>query len=203
MSRLFLAAACRVVATAASSRALAQPVALVVNGEAVTDDDIEQRTKFNLLANHKDQSRREIIEELIDDKLKAPAARSRKIDLTDRDVDAQYADMAKRMHITADELTRTLGQGGVDAKTLRAKFLADLGWRYVIRGRFGWGAAGQRAKGQRAKRQRRSGESEERQYASDTTIRHGRFCSRCRPATQPCWRRTRRMRRGCVPVHRL
>jgi hypothetical protein len=120
-----------------------------------------------------------------------------------RDVDAQYADMAKRMHITADELTRTLGQGGVDAKTLRAKFLADLGWRYVIRGRFGWGAAGQRAKGQRAKRQRRSGESEERQYASNTTIRHGRFCSRCRPATQPCWRRTRRMRRGCVPVHRL
>jgi peptidyl-prolyl cis-trans isomerase SurA len=139
MSRLFLAAACLVVATASSSQALAQPVALVVNGEAITDDDIEQRTKFNQLAGHKNQPRREVIEELIDDKLKAQAARAHKIDLTDKDVDAQYADMAKRMHVTSDELTQLLGQSGIDAKTLRAKILADLSWQYVIRGRFGWG----------------------------------------------------------------
>jgi peptidyl-prolyl cis-trans isomerase SurA len=134
MGHLFLAAACLAVAMAAASRALAQPVALVVNGEAITDNDIEQRTKFNQLASHKDPSRREIIEELIDDRLKVQAARSHKIDLTDKDVDAQYADMAKRLHITADELTQTLGQSGVDAKSLKAKLLADLSWQYVIRG---------------------------------------------------------------------
>ena len=48
-----------------------------------------------------------------------------KIDLTDKDVDEQYADMAKRMHLTADQLTQTLGQNGVDAKTLKAKILAS------------------------------------------------------------------------------
>jgi peptidyl-prolyl cis-trans isomerase SurA len=135
MRHLFLAAACLAVAMTASSRALAQPVALVVNGEAITDDDIEQRTKFNQLANHKDLSRREIIAELIDDRLKVQAARSHKVDITNKDVDAQYADMAKRLHMTADGLTQTLGQNGVDAKSLKAKLLADLSWQIVIRGR--------------------------------------------------------------------
>jgi peptidyl-prolyl cis-trans isomerase SurA len=134
MGHLFLAAAFVAVAMASSSRALAQPVALVVNGEAITDDDIEQRTKFNQLANHKEPSRREIIEDVIDDRLKVQAARAHKIDITDKDVDAQYAEMAKRMHLTADELTQTLGQAGVDAQSLKAKILADLSWQYVIRG---------------------------------------------------------------------
>jgi peptidyl-prolyl cis-trans isomerase SurA len=134
MGRLFLAAACLVVEMAASSRALAQPVALVVNGQAITYDDIEQRTKFIALANGKAPARREIIEELINDKIKVQEARRYKIDLTDKDVDTQYADMAKRMHVTSDELTQLLGQSGVDAKTLKAKILADLSWQYVIRG---------------------------------------------------------------------
>jgi peptidyl-prolyl cis-trans isomerase SurA len=134
MGHLFLAAAFLAVAMAASSRALAQPVALVVNGEAITDDDIEQRTKFNQLANHKDPARREVIEELIDDRLKVQAARAYKIDIMDKDVDAQYADMAKRMHLTADDLTQTLGRAGVDAQSFKAKVLADLSWQYVIRG---------------------------------------------------------------------
>jgi tetratricopeptide (TPR) repeat protein len=111
------------------------PAALVVNGEAITNDDIDQRTKFNALANHTSPSRKDVIEELIDDKLKTGIARRYKIDLTDKDVDAQYADMAKRMHITADELTQTLGTNGVGDKTLKAKILADLSWQYVIRRR--------------------------------------------------------------------
>jgi peptidyl-prolyl cis-trans isomerase SurA len=109
---------------------------LSVNGEVITNWDIEQRAKFNMLANHKSQPRNEIIEELIDDKLKAQIAKRYKIDLTDKDVDQQYADMAKRMHINADQLTQQLAQGGVDAKTLKAKILSDLSWQYIIRGKF-------------------------------------------------------------------
>jgi peptidyl-prolyl cis-trans isomerase SurA len=149
MGRLFLAAACLVVAMAPSSRALDQPAALVVNGQAITYDDIEQRTKFIALANGKSPARREIIEELINDKLKVQEARRYKIDLTDKDIDAQYADMAKRMHVTSDELTQLLGQNGIDAKPLRAKILAELSWQYVIRGLFGSGpeASAQNANG--------------------------------------------------------
>jgi peptidyl-prolyl cis-trans isomerase SurA len=133
---IVMAAACLLTTAAAPSRAYAQNVILVVNGEVITGYDIEQRAKFNQLASHKNQPRQEIIEELIDDKLKAQVARRYKIDLTDKDVDGQYADMAKRMHLTADQLTQTLGQSGVDAKTLKAKILADLSWQLIVRGKF-------------------------------------------------------------------
>jgi peptidyl-prolyl cis-trans isomerase SurA len=130
------AAACLFAATTAPSPALAQNVVLVVNGEVITDYDIAQRTKFNTMASHKNQPRQEIIEELIDDKLKAQIARRYKIDLTDKDVDSQYAEMAKRMHLSADQLTQTLGQNGIESKTLKAKILSDLSWQYIIRGKF-------------------------------------------------------------------
>ena len=135
-SHILVAVACLFAAIAAPSRALAQQVILVVNGEVITDYDIAQRTKFNALATHKNQPRQEVIEELIDDKLKAQIARRYKIDLTDKDVDGQYAEMAKRMHLSADQLTQTLGQNGIDAKTLKAKILSDLSWQYIIRGKF-------------------------------------------------------------------
>lgn len=135
-SRFVIGAACLFAAMAAPSGALAQHVVLAVNGEVITNYDIEQRAKFNALASHKNQPRQEIIEELIDDKLKAQIARRYKIDLTDKDVDSQYADMAKRMHLSADQLTQTLAQSGIDAKTLKAKILSDLSWQYIIRGKF-------------------------------------------------------------------
>ncbi len=135
-SHILVATACLFAAMATPSRALAQHVVLVVNGEVITDYDIAQRTKFNALATHKNQPRQEIIEELIDDKLKAQIARRYKIDLTDKDVDGQYAEMAKRMHLSADQLTQTLAQNGIDAKTLKAKILSDLSWQYIIRGKF-------------------------------------------------------------------
>jgi peptidyl-prolyl cis-trans isomerase SurA len=134
--RCVVAAACLGVALAAPAPALAQHVLLKVNGELITDYDVDQRTKFNMLANHQSPPRTQVIEDLIDDKLKAQYAKRFKIDLTDKDVDQQYADMAKRMHLNADQLTHALNQGGVNATTLKAKILADMSWQYIIRGRF-------------------------------------------------------------------
>jgi peptidyl-prolyl cis-trans isomerase SurA len=131
-----IAAACLFAGAMAPSPGRAQNAVLVVNGEVITNYDIEQRAKFNLLASHKPQPRQEIIEELIDDKLKAQTAKRYKIDLTDKDVDSQYADMARRMHQTSDQLTQVLAHSGIDAKTLKAKILSDLSWQYIIRGKF-------------------------------------------------------------------
>jgi peptidyl-prolyl cis-trans isomerase SurA len=136
VSPAFIAAACLCAGVTALSPACAQNAVLAVNGEVITNWDIEQRAKFNMLASHKPQPRNEIIEELIDDKLKAQIAKRYKIDLTEKDVDSQYADMAKRMHQTSDQLTQVLAQSGVDSKTLKAKILADLSWQYIIRGKF-------------------------------------------------------------------
>jgi len=121
------AAGCLVAALAAApSSALAQVMCVEVNGEVITDYDIEQRTKFKSLP------RKEIIDELIDDKLKVQIARRDRIDLK-KDVDAQYADMAKRMHFSPKQLTQALNEGGVNATTVKAKILADMSWQYIIR----------------------------------------------------------------------
>jgi peptidyl-prolyl cis-trans isomerase SurA len=129
-------AGCLAAMLTAPSAAVAQHVILKVNGEVITDYDIDQRTKFLSMVNHKNPSRKEVIEDLIDDKLKAGIARRYKIDLTDKDVDEQYADRAKRMHLTVDQLTQVLASSGVDAKTFKAKLLADLSWLIIIRSRF-------------------------------------------------------------------
>ena len=95
-----MVAACAIAAMAAPSRALAQHVVLLVNGEVITDYDIEQRMKFNCLATHKPSVRQEVIEELIDEKLKVQIARRYKIEIADNDVDESYADMGRRMHLS-------------------------------------------------------------------------------------------------------
>jgi peptidyl-prolyl cis-trans isomerase SurA len=133
---VIITTACIFAAIATPSPALAQHVVLFVNGEIITDYDIEQRTKFNTIAAHKTSSRQEVIEELIDDKLKVQVARRYKIDITDADVESSFGDMARRMHVTADQLTQNLAQSGIDAKTLKARVRADLSWQYIIRGKF-------------------------------------------------------------------
>jgi peptidyl-prolyl cis-trans isomerase SurA len=134
--RIIIATACILAAMAAPSRALAQHVVLVVNGEVITDYDVEQRTKFNTLSTHKTPARQDVIEELIDEKLKVQIGRRYKIDITDGDIDSSYADMAKRMRLTSDQLTQTLTQSGIDSKTLKARIRADMSWQYIIRGKF-------------------------------------------------------------------
>jgi peptidyl-prolyl cis-trans isomerase SurA len=133
---VIMTTACIAAAIATPSRALAQHVVLQVNGEIITDYDIEQRAKFNTIAAHKTSSRQEVIEELIDDKLKIQVAKRYKIDVTDADVESSFSDMAHRMHVTPDQLTQNLAQSGIDAKTLKARVRADLSWQYIIRGKF-------------------------------------------------------------------
>jgi peptidyl-prolyl cis-trans isomerase SurA len=104
------------------------------SGGRITEYDIDQRAKFDMLVSHRDTLRQQIIDELIEDRLKFLAANRYGFEPTDKDIDAQYGEVAKRMHLSADELTQALARSGIDAETLRAKILADLSWQYVIRG---------------------------------------------------------------------
>jgi peptidyl-prolyl cis-trans isomerase SurA len=116
--------------------ALAQQVAVIVNGSPITTYDIEQRTKFNTLSTHKAPGRQEVIEELIDEKLKVQAGERYKLEIGDGDVDNAYASMAKRMRLTAEQLTGALTHAGVDPGTLKARIKADIAWQQIVRGKF-------------------------------------------------------------------
>jgi peptidyl-prolyl cis-trans isomerase SurA len=116
--------------------AAAQQVAVIVNGSPITTYDIEQRSRFTALATHKTPSRQDVVQDLIDEKLKVQAGRFYKLEVEDSQVDAAYANMAQRMHLSADQLTKALAQQNIDAQTLKSKIRADIAWQQLVRGKF-------------------------------------------------------------------
>ena len=135
-ARTALAVACLIAAAASSDTARAQQVVLIVNGDVITAYDIEQRMKFVQLSTRKPAVRSEVVDDLIDDKLKVQFGRRYKIEIPDSDVDTQFAEMGHRMHMTPEQLTQALAQGGVDAATLKAKIRSDTVWQNIVRGKF-------------------------------------------------------------------
>jgi peptidyl-prolyl cis-trans isomerase SurA len=134
--RTALAVACFIAAAAVSGTARAQQVLMIVNGDVITAYDVEQRMKFVQLSTRKPGVRSEVIDDLIDDKLKVQFGRRYKIEIPDGDVDAQFAEMGHRMHMTSEQLTQALAQGGVDSSTLKAKIRSDTVWQNIVRGRY-------------------------------------------------------------------
>ena len=114
----------------------AQTVVVVVNGEPITALDVESRMKFTLLSTQKQPARPDVINELIDEKLKVKEGKRWGIEHTDAEVDSMYANMASRMHQTADQLTQNLQKGGVNPQTLKTKIRADSVWGQLVRGRY-------------------------------------------------------------------
>jgi peptidyl-prolyl cis-trans isomerase SurA len=116
--------------------ARAQTVAVMVNGEPITNMDVEQRSKLTFMTTRKQPSRQEVINELIDEKVKIKEAKKYGVDPTSSDIDQSYAGMAQRMRLTPDQLTQVLEKQGVRPDTLRARIKADMVWGSLVRGRF-------------------------------------------------------------------
>lgn len=121
---------------AASGSAMAQRVVVIVNGAPITSYDIEQRGKFMQLTAHKTPARQEIIEDLIDEKLKVQYAQRYKLEVPDSDVNSSFAEMGRRMRLTPEQMTQALAQSGVDPGTLKNRIRADIAWQQMVRGRF-------------------------------------------------------------------
>jgi peptidyl-prolyl cis-trans isomerase SurA len=114
----------------------AQFVAAIVNGEPVTNYDIEQRTKLNQIATQKPPARKVVLEELIDERLKLQLIRRYSIEGIDKDVESALANMARRGRTSPKEFADQLGRSGINIDTLKSRVRAELAWSQIIRGRF-------------------------------------------------------------------
>ncbi len=114
----------------------AQTVAVMVNGEPITDYDIEQRTKLNVLTTRQQAKRQDIINELIDEKVKIREAKKFGVDPSASDVDQSFAAMGSRMRLSAEQLTKSLESQGIRPETLRSRIRADMVWGSLVRGRY-------------------------------------------------------------------
>src|SRR5437588_6932090 len=104
---------------AATTGAVAQNVVAMVNGEPITALDIDQRSKFIQLSTQKTLPRQEILDELIDEKLKIREGKRWTVEVSDTEVEGAYTTMATRMRLHAEQLTQILAKTGVKAATLK------------------------------------------------------------------------------------
>ncbi len=111
-------------------------VAAVVNGAPITNLDIEQRTKLIAAGTHKVPSRQEVLQELIDEKIKVAVAKSYTLEVSDSEVENAFNEMARRGHMTPEQMTAQLNASGASAATLKSRIRAELAWTQLVRGRY-------------------------------------------------------------------
>ena len=118
------------------SAATAQ-VVVVANGSPITELDIAQRTKLLATSTHKAPSRQEVVQELIDDRIKIAKAKVYGMEVSDTEVDSTFATMAQRQHMTTQQFSQVLERSGIMPQTVKARVRAQLTWNQLVRAKFG------------------------------------------------------------------
>src|SRR5256885_9693921 len=132
---LSLAAMVIAVTVATALPARAQVVA-IVGGEPVTEVDIQQRTRLIELSTQKKPPRQEVLDELIDDKLKVQLSKRYIAEVPKREIETSYANMARRAGMTPAQFTKMIESNGMSADTLKSRIHADFVWSQIVRGKF-------------------------------------------------------------------
>lgn len=124
-----------VLAVAMPAAAFAQ-VVVVANGSPITAYDIDQRAKLMATSTHKMPSRQEVIQELIDDRIKIAKAKSYGFEISDAEVDEAFGNMAKNQHISVAQFSQMIERSGIAPATIKERIRAELTWSQLVRGKF-------------------------------------------------------------------
>jgi peptidyl-prolyl cis-trans isomerase SurA len=108
----------------------------IVNGEVITQTDVEQRLGLLSIANggeipneEVDRLRQQVLRNLIDETLEIQAAKAEKITIKPSDIDKAVVRVAANVKQTPAELTAYLESHGSDIVTLRRQIEGELAWR--------------------------------------------------------------------------
>ncbi|HXD44661.1 MAG TPA: SurA N-terminal domain-containing protein [Pseudolabrys sp.] len=112
-------------------------VVVVANGSPITELDIAQRTKLVATSTRKAPSRQEVIQELIDDRIKIAKAKVYGMEIGDTEVDNAFQNMAARQHLNAQQFSQVLERSGIMPQTVKARIKAQLTWNQLVRAKFG------------------------------------------------------------------
>jgi len=104
---------------------LGHAVAITTNLQAITEDDVDQRTKLDLLLEQKHIDREGAIRELSMDIDKIAKAEGAGL-LSDTLVDKAFADMCSRLGVAPADLMKTLEEKGIRLDTLRKRLRSDV-----------------------------------------------------------------------------
>lgn len=111
-------------------------IKVVVGDQPITTYEISQRAKFLQLTQRATNATKLATDELIDEKLQLAEARKRGIVVSEAEVNEAYANIASRLKMSPDQLTKGLRSAGVDAKTFKDRLRAQIAWGKVVREKF-------------------------------------------------------------------
>ena len=106
-------------------------VAITTYFQFITEDDVDQRTKLNLLA-QKQVGREDVINELVIDMAKIVKAEGAGL-LSDALVDKAFADMCSRLGVAPADLMKPLEEKGIRLDTLRKRLRSDVAGERLAR----------------------------------------------------------------------
>lgn len=111
--------------------------AVIVNDQLVTEHDVTQRIRLmELLGLRAADMRSLAIESLIDDRLRAQAAKQLGVTATERQVEEGIAEFARQRGLTGPQLVQRLGQAGVTRQALLDLVTNQVAFREAMRLRF-------------------------------------------------------------------
>ncbi len=112
--------------------AAAQQVVALVNGEPITALDVAQRLKLHQISARRSPPRQELIEELINEKIKIQQAARLGIIIPDSDVDRLLGQMAQSAGRKLVDFTAELTKSGIDVPRFKNRIRAESAWRQVM-----------------------------------------------------------------------
>lgn len=108
----------------------------IVNGEVITQTDIDQRLALMSIANNApipanevDRLRQQILSNLIDETLQIQAAKAEEIEITDADIDKTVARVAGGAKQTPEQMAAYLKTRGSSIKSIRRQIMGEMAWR--------------------------------------------------------------------------
>lgn len=134
--RQWLVCAVFFAAVAATPALVQAQVVVVANGSPITAYDIEQRAKLIQSSTHKKPTRQEVIQDLIDDRLKIAKARTYGLEVSTEEVDKAFASLAERQHISLQQFVSFLARAGIAPGTIKGRMRAELTWNQLVRAKF-------------------------------------------------------------------
>ena len=108
----------------------------IVNGELITQTDIDQRLALMAIANggripadEVDRLRQQVLRNLIDETLQIQAAKAAEIEVTEADIDKTVARVAANVKQTPEQMAEYLKANGSSIRSIRRQILGETSWR--------------------------------------------------------------------------
>jgi peptidyl-prolyl cis-trans isomerase SurA len=112
----------------------------IVNGDVVTQTDVDQRLALLEIANggkipaeELDRLRQQVLRNLIDETLQIQAAKTEKITIKPADIDRTVTRVAGNVKQSPDQLAAFLGANGSSIRSLRRQIEGEIAWQRLQR----------------------------------------------------------------------